>query len=158
MHKYVVSSESPIHAEEVNGPSPGEPGHPWVPPGWTKPEWPERPAHPWIPSLPPRDEWPSLPPWFGPGVGLPIPPSPEFPMVPVPPGEPDGPDIWPPVRPEFPDLGGKTLALALIYVSRHVAKWHWVIIDHEEFKTKWQAIKDKLPKPGQGLPGQIIPR
>lgn len=167
MYKYVVMSETPIRAEEVGsgggGGSPGEPSHPWVPP--SRPEWPERPAHPWIPSLPPRDEWPPLPPWFDPGVGLPIPPTPEHPIVPLPPttGGPDEPEIWPPVRPEFPDLSGKSLALALVYVSRHVAKLHWVIIDHEEAKKAWQALKDRLPAGGIGgtppqRPGGIQPR
>lgn len=161
MPKYLISSDSPITARELNRPDlpdwrpetglPGTPEHPWVPGG--------------RPTLPPREEWPPLPPmpelperpghglppqWpFPPSIGLPIPPSPEFPMVPLPP-EVDPPGIWPPVRPELPDLSGKTLALAYVFVSRHVSKLCWVVIDHEEVKEKLQAIKDKLPAGGVG--------
>lgn len=154
MPRYIVQSETPITARELEG---GTPEHPWVPgggrptlpPGWERPE---------IPPIPPRDEWPPLPPgledFLRPGVGLPIPPTPEHPIVPLPDEEIDPPGIWPPIRPDFPDLSGKSLALALIYVSRHVAKWHWVVIDHEEAKEKFdkakQAIKDKIPAGGAG--------
>jgi hypothetical protein len=153
MPKYVVSSEGPITVKQVERPDLpdiGSPENPWVPGG--EGIWGGgigRPGHGLPPSLPPRDEWPPLPPGLQPGVGLPIPPTPEFPMVPIDP-DPDMPEIWPPVRPEFPDLSGKTLALALIFVSRHVAKWHWVVIDHEEAKKKWNAIKGKLPAGGIG--------
>lgn len=153
MPKYIISSESPITARELNRPD--------------LPDWevgggpiiPERPKPPedWErPSLPPREDWPPLPPWFQPGVGLPIPPTVEHPMVPVEPEDDiDPPDIWPPIeRPSLPDLSGKTLALARIYVSRHVNFLTWVVIDHEEAKTKWQAIKakikDKMPAGGVG--------
>lgn len=165
MPKYIVSSEGPISVREVNKPE------------WERPDWrpetglpgvpdtggPGRP--PWadweVPPIPPRDEWPPLPPGLGddlrdrwaerfpPSPGLPIPPTPEFPMVPVEP-DPDVPEIWPPIRPDFPDLSGKTLALALVYVSRRVARWHWVIIDHQEVKDKIKKIKDKLPAGGIG--------
>lgn len=176
MPKYVVSSASPITAREISGLHPDQ-GLPWperpVDPGWGVDEgspppgiWPSpgHPAHPIYPTLPPRDEWPSLPPGLGPvdpgygfplppSVSLPIPPTPEHPMVPVEP-DPEVPEIWPPIKPEFPDLSDKTLALALVYVSRHVAKWHWVIIDHNEAKEKAKAaydkIKSKLPAGGVG--------
>lgn len=168
MPKYVIYSDSEISAKPITKPEWEWPDRP-VDPGWGieeggfpgqgLPGRPERPGHPIYPTLPPRDEWPSLPPWFEPGVGLPIPPTPEHPMVPIPPGEEvDPPGIWPPVRPEFPDLSGKSLALAMIYVSRHVRKLAWVVIDHEEAKAKFQALKDKLPRPGQGLPPGIPER
>jgi hypothetical protein len=79
-------------------------------------------------------------------------------MVPVP-EEPEiggglPPGIWPPPRPEFPDLSGKTLALARVYVSRHVNYLAWVVIDHAQAKTAWDAlvqrIKEKLPAGGVG--------
>lgn len=156
MPNYLVSSEGPISVREVSHPGEGSPSHPWVPP--SRPALPPDWEMPDLPTLPPRDEWPPLPPWLHPGVGLPIPPSPEHPMVPIDPSEPDGPEIWPPVRPEFPDMSGKTLALALVFVSRHIAKWHWVVIDHEDAKKKWQAIKDKLPAGGiGGRPPQTKP-
>ena len=157
MPKYVVSSEGPISVKEITGIGEVPPDQ-WLP-GPGHPPWEPGGGLPSVPPIPPRDEWPPLPPWLQPGVGLPIPPSPEHPMVPIGPGEPDGPDVWPPPRPEFPDMSGKTLALALIFVSRHVAKWHWVVIDHEEVKRKWQAIKDKMPAGGiigrpPGTPGR----
>jgi hypothetical protein len=151
MPSYVVRSDGPISVREVNRPDMpdwGTPEHPWVPGG--EGIWGGiigRPGHPIYPVLPPRDEWPPLPPWLQPGVGLPIPPTPEYPMVPVDP-DPGAPEIWPPLRPEFPDLSGKTLALALVFVSRHVANWHWVVIDHAEAKKKWEAIKGKIPAGG----------
>lgn len=149
MPRYIVESDTPITAEELGG---GTPEHPWVPPGvgiWPGPGRPMPPI-----ALPPRDQWPPLPP----GIGLPLPPSPEHPIVPIPPDpEVEPPEIWPPVRPEFPDLSGKSLALALIYVSRHVAKLHWVVIDHEEAKEGFEKImekakelKDRLPAGGAG--------
>lgn len=150
MPKYIVSSEGPISVKEVPGlpdmPDWGDPVHPIAPPGGR----PGHPIYPVVPPIPPRDEWPPLPPWLQPGVGLPIPPTPEHPMVPIAPGEPDGPDIWPPPRPEFPDMSGKSLVLALLYVSRHEPKYAWVVVDHEEVKKKWQAVKDKIasiPRP-----------
>lgn len=152
MPKYIVQSETPITAREV-GSGGGSPEHPWEPGGpgiWPSPG---RPGQGLPPQLPPRDEWPPLPPWLEPGVGLPIPPTPDFPMVPIPP-EVDPPGIWPPVKPELPDLSGKTLALALVYVSRHVSKLCWVVIDHEEAEEKikeaWEKIKGKLPAGGVG--------
>lgn len=160
MRHYIVSSETPITAREVSGGSP-ETGLPGVPDtgGPGRPSWPERPGHGLPPTLPPKDEWPPLPPWLQPGPGLPIPPTPEFPMVPIPPGEevdpPEG--IWPPVKPEFPDFEGKTLALAYVFVSRHVSKLCWIVIDHEEAKEKmkeaWEKVKDHLPQhPSQRPP------
>lgn len=135
MPAYVVKSDSPIQVREIEGG--GTPEHPWVPP-----------SRPELPPLPPRDEWPPLPPWLQPGVGLPIPPTVELPMVPVPPGDGDEEvGIWPPVKPELPDLSGKTLALALIYVSRHVARWHWIVIDNEAAKERFKELVGKLPKP-----------
>lgn len=176
MPRYIVHSEGPIHVRQLELPErPGwTPEHPWVPGeggpeypdtggpgGW--PGFPERPAHPALPHLPPRDEWPELPPWLHPGVGLPIPPSAEHPMVPLPPDpEVDPPDIWPPPRPpiELPDLSGKTLALARIFVSRHVNYLAWVVIDHEEAKAKVEkaieAVKARLP--AGGIAGRPPPR
>ena len=157
MPSYVVRSDAPIEVREIDG---GTPEHPWVP-GGGRPSFPERPAHPIVPSLPPRDEWPPLPPWFEPGVGLPIPPTPEHPMVPIPPGTDEEVGIWPPLPspPTLPDLSGKTLALALIYISRQVAELRWVVIDHEEAKAKIAEVvgkvKDKLPAGGvAGRPPQ----
>jgi hypothetical protein len=155
MPKYVVSSEGPIHVVEVEdgeiggGPIiPGRPGHglpPHLPP---RDEWP---------TLPPREEWPPLPPWFQPGVGLPIPPTVELPWVPVPENpEVDPPEIWPPLPspPGLPDLSGKTLVLARIYVSRHVNFLRWVVIDHAEAKGKIERaleyLRSKLPAGGIG--------
>lgn len=162
MPSYVIHSDSPISAREVTRPDlPGSPetGLPGVPDtggpgGW--PGFPERPGHGLPPQLPPRDEWPDLPPWFQPGVGLPIPPSPEFPMVPVDPEVTDPPEIWPPLpsRPELPDLSGKTLVLACFFISRHVKVFRWVVVDHEELKGKVEkaieAVKGKLPAGGVG--------
>lgn len=66
-------------------------------------------------------------------------------MVPIdPPEEIDPPTIWPPLRPEFPELGGKTLALAMIFVSKHVAKLHWIVVDNDDAKEKWEKIKEAL--------------
>lgn len=165
MPHYVVSSEGPISVRAVERPDlPDRPGwtpeHPWIP-GEEGPSTggpPLRPGHPIYPSLPPKDEWPPLPPFLQPGVGLPIPPTPEFPMVPIPdpePGEPAPPiAVWPPVIPPMPDVSGKTLALAAIYVSRHVARWHWVVIDHaaakEAVRRAIDAAKDRLPAGGVG--------
>jgi hypothetical protein len=174
MPKYIVSSDGPIHVREVNRPDmpdmpdwgrpdiglPGEPEMPGtgLPPG--------RPGHPIYPVLPPRDQWPPLPPWLEPGVGLPIPPTIEHPIVPLPPDIDPPVGIWPPVRPEFPDLSDKSLALALIFVSRHKPVWAWVVIDHEEgkaaikeaFDKAKQAIKDRLPAGGiAGRPPQTKP-
>ena len=155
MRHYIVSSETPITAREVGTGSP-ETGLPGVPDtgGPGRPSWPERPGHGLPPTLPPKEEWPPLPPgledFLKPGVGLPIPPSPEFPMVPIPPDpEIDPPGIWPPVRPDLPDFEGKTLALAYVFVSRHVSKLVWIVIDNEEVKEKFkdavEKIKGKLP-------------
>lgn len=159
MPTYVVHSDSPITSKEVNRPD-WEAGQlPEMPSRPEFPGFPERPGHGLPPSLPPRDQWPDLPPWLAPGVGLPIPPSPEFPMVPIPPDpEVDPPEIWPPLpaRPDLPDLSGKTLALACIYVSRHVSYFRWIVIDHEEAKTKLEKalawLKGKLP--AGGIPGR----
>lgn len=151
MPSYIVKSDGPIEVQEIDG---GTPEHPWVPGG--RPSFPERPGHGLPPSLPPRDEWPPLPPGLQPGVGLPIPPTPEFPMVPIPPGEEPPVGIWPPLPspPTLPDMSGKSLALALIYVSRHAPVLRWVVIDHEEAKERFdqavQKIKDKLPAGGAG--------
>lgn len=151
MPSYVVRSDAPIEVREIGG---GTPEHPWVPGGRPSlpPDW-ERPE---LPPIPPRDEWPSLPPLgdlFPPGVALPIPPTPEHPMVPLPP-EVDPPTVWPPVRPELPDISGKSLALAVIYLSRHVSVVRWVVIDHEEAKEAFEQaigkVKDKLPAGGVG--------
>jgi hypothetical protein len=149
MAKYIVSSDGPISVHQISYPDPGSPdiGLPG------DPEYPStgfpglRPGQGLPPHLPPISEWPPLPPFLQPGVGLPIPPTPEYPMVPVEP-DPEAPEIWPPVRPEFPDLSGKSLALELVFVSRHVARWHWIVIDHADAKAKWQAIKGKLPAGG----------
>lgn len=156
MPSYVVRSDAPIEVREIDG---GTPEHPWVPGG--RPSLPPDFERPELPPLPPRDEWPPLPPFLQPGVGLPIPPTPEFPMVPIPPGTDEEVGIWPPLPspPTLPDLSGKTLALALIYVSRHVRVLRWVVIDHEEAKEKLQAaiekVKDKLPAGGvAGRPPQ----
>lgn len=161
MPKYVVSSDSEISVREIEG---GSPEHPWVPGGRPEfPGFPERPGHGLPPTLPPKDEWPPLPPWFQPGVGLPIPPTPEFPMVPIPPGEGEGggeEGIWPPIPtpPTLPDLSGKSLALAVIYLSRHVSVVRWVVIDHEEAKEKFEALKGRLPAGGiAGRPPQTKP-
>jgi hypothetical protein len=155
MPRYVVTSEGPISVRQVERPDlPDMPSWP------TDPDYgievPVRPGHGLPPSLPPRDEWPPLPPWFQPGVGLPIPPTVEHPMVPVDPEGTDPPEIWPPPRQpiELPDMSGKSLALARIFVSRHVNFLAWVLIDHEEAKAKAQkaldAIKGKLPAGGVG--------
>jgi hypothetical protein len=162
MPRYVISSDSAISARPISKPDFPDWGRPDIGlPG--EPEYPDtggpplRPGHGLPPMLPPREEWPPLPPFFQPGVGLPIPPTPDFPMVPIPPDEgpsTGGPDeeigIWPPVRNEWPDLSDKTLALALIFVSRHVAKWHWVVIDHSAAKEAFKKIKDKIPAGGVG--------
>lgn len=148
--RYIVESATPISAEEVDGGGGGlHPEHPWVPPGagiWPSPG---RPEHPIV--LPPPSVWPPLPPDLE--VGLPLPPTPEHPIVPLPP-EVDPPAIWPPIRPELPDFEGKTLALALVFVSRTVAKLHWVVIDNEEAKEKFKEmvskVKDKIPAGGVG--------
>ena len=122
-----------------------------------RPSFPERPGHGLPPILPPKDEWPEVPPFLKPGVGLPIPPSPEFPMVPVDP-EIDPPGIWPPLPkpPELPDLSGKTLVLARFYVSRHVNFLRWVVIDHEEAKGKLQKAMEwlKANMPAGGIAGR----
>ena len=148
MPKYIVRSDGPIEVREVTRPTdpdaevgggPIIPDRPTLPPDWERP------------TLPPREEWPPLPPFLQPGVGLPIPPSPEFPMVPVDPPI-DPPPIWPPVMPELPDLSGKTLVLACFFVSRHVKKYRWVVIDHAEVKAKVEAakqwLKDNMPAGG----------
>jgi hypothetical protein len=160
--KYVVSSDTPIKVRQLERPDLpdiGSPENPWVPgegggeypdtggPGrW--PGFPERPGHGLPPSLPPRDEWPPLPPWLEPGVGLPIPPTIEHPMVPLPEGPDEPTGIWPPIKPELPDLSGKSLALAYVFVSRRVSKLAWVVIDHEEAKEAFQKLKDRLPAGG----------
>lgn len=144
--------------------------HHWRPTRPELPELPDRPVDPdygidWerptlppdfeLPSIPPRDEWPPLPPFLQPGVGLPIPPTVEHPMVPVEPDpEVDPPSIWPPLPapPTLPDFTGKTLCLAVFYISRHVKVVRWVIVDNEEAKTKFQQVmawlKSKLPAGG----------
>jgi hypothetical protein len=159
MPRYVVSSEGPIKVTEVHRPDLPDwevGGGPIIP---ERPEFPgsERPGHGLPPTLPPRDEWPPLPPWLQPGVGLPIPPTVELPWVPIPEHpEVDPPDIWPPMPglPDLPDLSGKTLVLARIYVSRHVNYLRWVVIDHAEAKSKLeraiQWLKDRMPAGGVG--------
>ena len=154
MPRYIVSSEGPISVHQLNRPDlPEFPDRP-VDPGYGV-EGPERPE---LPPIPPREEWPPLPPWLQPGVGLPIPPSIAHPIVPI---DPDVdtdelPEIWPPPThpPQLPDLSGKTLALACIYVSGHGGYYAWVVIDHEEAKEKAKkalaAIKAKLPAGGLG--------
>jgi hypothetical protein len=153
MPKYVVSSDTPIKVRELERPDRpdwGSPENPWVP-GEGGGEYPDtgfppgRPGHGLPPHLPPRDEWPPLPPWLEPGVGLPIPPTIEHPMVPIPEGPEPPVGIWPPIRPELPDYSGKSLALALVFVSRRVAKWAWVVVDHDEAKEAFKKLKDKLP-------------
>lgn len=121
------------------------------------PGFPERPGHGLPPHLPPKDEWPELPPFLRPGVGLPIPPTPELPWVPIDPEEGvDPPAIWPPLPmpPTLPDLSGKTLCLAVFYISRHVSVTRWVVIDHAEAKSKLEKalawIKSHLPAGGVG--------
>jgi hypothetical protein len=128
-------------------------------PGQGLPGWPERPGHPIRPTLPPRDEWPEIPEdiWDK----LPIKPSPEHPMVPVPdePGAGQLPEfppgvIWPPPRPDLPDLSGKSLVLVRVYVSRHVNYLAWQVVDHAAAKAAFQArvdeIKGRLPAGGVG--------
>jgi hypothetical protein len=165
MPRYVAVSESPISVvSRPDLPDWGSPEHPWVPggegPGSGGP--PLRPGHGLPPQLPPREEWPPLPPFFEPGVGLPIPPTVEHPMVPIP-DDPGSPDtgfppgvIWPPVRPELPDLSGKTLALVRVYVSRHVNYLAWTVIDHAKAKEAFDKLKDRLPAGGVG--GRPPPR
>jgi hypothetical protein len=149
MPKYIVSSDGPIHVREVGTHEPVDPGY-----GIEAPEHPStghppgRPGHPIAPTLPPRDEWPPLPPALKPGVGLPIPPTPEFPMVPIepnPPSEGGTPTppialppgmVWPPVKPELPDLEGNYLALAFVYTSRTGGKLRWIVIDPDELPPK----------------------
>ena len=164
MPRYLVSSDGPISVKPIEAPDlPGwTPEHPWVPgeggpeyPSTGGPGWPERPGHGLPPHLPPKDEWPPLPPWLQPGVGLPIPPTPEFPMVPVdpPPEVTDPPEIWPPLpsMPSLPDLSGKTLILARFFVSRHVNFLRWVLVDTDQAvdkaKAALEAIKGKIPVP-----------
>lgn len=159
MPAYVITSDSPITAREVNKPDlpdwevGGGPVEP--PPGFWGPGG--RPGQGLPPHLPPRDEWPPLPPFLQPGPGLPIPPTPEFPMVPIDP-EVDPPAIWPPIPapPSLPDLSGKTLILARFYVSRQVNFLRWVVIDHEEAKTKLQKALDwlKAHMPAGGIIGR----
>lgn len=161
MPHYVVSSEAPISVRPVNRPDlpdweagqlpvfPDRPSLPRPPEGWEPPG---------LPTLPPREEWPPLPPlperppWHG--------HTPEHPWVPVEP-DPDGPEtlppVWPPILPEFPglpDLSGKTLVLARLYVSRHVNYLRWVVIDHDEARSKLQRLKEwikgRLPAGGIG--------
>ena len=171
MPKYIVSSDSPIQVRGFGSPGQGLPGEGRpTDPDWgieegagggsvgQLPVYPGRPGHGLPPQLPPEDEWPELPPWFKPHPGNPLPlpvrPSVEHPMVPVDPEVTDPPEIWPPVANEWPDLSGKTLALARIYVSRHVNYLRWIVIDHEELKNKVKkaidAVKDKLPAGGIG--------
>lgn len=167
MPKYVVTSDTPITAQEVGGGGEGIWGPTDPRPGWGLPKppgFPERPAHPIYPTIPPRDEWPPLPPLgdrFPPGVSLPIPPTPEHPIAPLP-DDPDidPPTVWPPVRPDFPelpDMSGKSLVLALLYVSRHEPVWAWVVIDHEEAKEKIKTLvekwKNRVTDPGYGVEG-----
>ena len=84
-------------------------------------------------------------------------------MVPIPPVDENGGEgggeggggeegVWPPLPqpPSFPDLSGKSLALACIYISRHVSVLRWIVIDHDEAKEKFQNIKDKMPAGGIG--------
>jgi hypothetical protein len=159
MPKYIVSSEGPIHVRQVGGHDPVDPDY-----GIDLPEYPStglpggRPGHPIypvLPAIPPRDEWPPLPPGLQPGPGFPIPPSPEFPMVPVEPSEPGSPSqlpelppgmVWPPVRPELPEMGNKFIALAFIYTSKTGGNFRWIVID-----------KDALPKPPAGGIGGTPP-
>jgi hypothetical protein len=162
MPRYVAVSEAPISVvSRPDLPDWGTPENPWVP-GGEGPSTggpPLRPGHGLPPQLPPRDEWPELPP---PVVRPPIPPTIEHPWVPV---EPDTPDeiwpppgvVWPPLRPELPgmpDMTGKTMVLALLYVSRHAPVWRWVVIDHDGAKSFVEKVKDwaksRLPAGGIG--------
>lgn len=163
MPHYVVSSEGPIAVREVHRPS--------LPEGWEPPEvgggpiiperpsFPERPGHGLPPYLPPREEWPELPPGFKPPEGWERPDwKPEHPWVPGDggePGEPEPPSIWPPLRPDrpgLPDMTGKTWVLGLLYVSRYAPVYRWVLIDHDEAKSKLtrfvEWVKSKLPAGG----------
>lgn len=175
----------------------GRPGHglPWperpVDPGWgipegegggdegigggpILPEWPERPGRPIYPVPPSRDDLiDMLPPGLKPGVGLPIPPTPEHPWVPVDP-HPEEPEIWPPPgviwpplrpeRPGMPDMTGKTLVAGAFYVSGfdRPPVWGYVVIDHDEAKNFFHKmvawVKSKLPAGGiGGRPPQTRP-
>jgi hypothetical protein len=81
-------------------------------------------------------------------------------MVPIDPEETDPPAIWPPMPtpPTLPDMSGKTLVLARFFVSKHVNFLRWVIVDNEEAKAKWEAVKGKLPAGGvAGRPPQTKP-
>lgn len=165
--RYVAVSEAPIHVlERPDLPDfgrpeiglPGTPEHPWVP-GSGFPRPPEGWERPELPPLPPREEWPPLPPipelppdWRD---RLPVGGTPEHPIVPLPPDpEIDPPPVWPPIIPPFPDVSDKTLALALVYISRRVAVWRWVVIDHtkakEALKQALDAVKERLPAGGVG--------
>lgn len=166
MPKYLVSSDSEISVQDVGG---GSPGHPWVPPSrpTLPPDWqrPELPPDWERPSLPPDFELPPLPPGLAPGPGHPIPPTPDHPWIPVDPA-PEEPEVWPPpgvvwppIRPDLPglpDLSGKTLVLALLYVSRHAPRWGWVVIDHDEAKSFLEKVKDWLKAhwPAGGVGGR----
>ena len=159
MPAYVVRSESPIEVRELSRPE--------LPPGWEPPTVgggpiiPPRPSLPpdWgRPELPPDFEFPEFPPGFRPPEGWRPdwkPSHPIYPVEPEEPGEPDPPEIWPPLRPELPgmpDMTGKTAILALLFVSRHAPVYRWVIIDHDEVKTKLEAfiawLRSKLPAGG----------
>lgn len=175
MPRYIVHSEGPISVREVHRPDlpgwtpetglPGTPEHPWVPgPGFPRP--PEGWERPELPPLPPRDDLiDMLPPGLKPGPGHPIPPMPDHPWIPVDPA-PEEPEIWPPpgvvwppLRPEFPglpDMTGKTLVLALLYVSRTAPRWGWVVIDHDAAKGFVQRVKEwlKARLPAGGVAGR----
>jgi hypothetical protein len=178
MPSYVVRSESPITVRAVERPDlPGwAPEHPWVPGdgggderpdtggpgGW--PGLPERPGRPIYPVLPSRDDLiDMLPPGLKPGVGLPIPPTPDHPWVPVEP-DPEHPEVWPPPgvvwpplrpeRPGMPDLSGKTLMAGAFYVSglHRPPVWGYIVIDHDAAKGFVQRVKEwitaRLPAGG----------
>jgi hypothetical protein len=185
MPHYVVSSEAPIRVKAVERPDlPGwKPEHPWVPgegggeypdtggPGGF-PGFPERPGRPIYPVPPSRDDLiDMLPPGLKPGVGLPFPPTPEHPWVPVDP-DPEHPEVWPPPgvvwpplrpeRPGMPDMTGKTLMAAAVYVSgfHRPPTWGYIVVDHDAAKGFVEKVMDwirsKLPAGGVG--GRPPPR
>jgi hypothetical protein len=121
------------------------------------PVLPERPE---IPTLPPREEWPALPPdWRD---HLPVLPDWGHPSIPLPPTDPTEPPVlppgvtWPPDLPELPDISGKTLCLARIYVSRHVNVLRWIVLDSEAAKAAFKAAAEKLKGrlPAGGIAGR----
>lgn len=172
MPHYVVTSEGPIKVREVHRPS--------LPEGWEppeigggpiipeRPEFPERPGRPIYPVPPSRDDLiDMLPPGLKPGVGLPIPPTPEHPWAPVDP-HPEEPEIWPPPgavwpplrpeRPGMPDMTGKTLVAAAFYVSgfHRPPVWGYTVIDHDAARGFVERVKAwvKAHWPAGGIGGR----